>query len=211
MRKLASLAGLAALCWSAAALAAGPSGVTPPPDVDGFSKLVIRAEADDQDVDFRALRLAWLDSAQRRSAPNLDPFRQKLNGAVQARQDAQIRDIARQIVSADYVDLPAHFQLRQACTRLGDKPCADHEHFVEFGLLDSITKNGAGTAIETAWPVVSIDEEYFILGMIGAVLRQQSLLQRNGRAYDAMEVTMPNGSDVVFYFDIAAFFGRELG
>jgi hypothetical protein len=211
MRKPAPLAGLVALCWSAAALAAGPSGVTPPPDVDVFSKLAIRAEADDQSVDFRAMRLAWLDSAQRRTAPDLDPLRQKLNAAVQARQTDRIRDIARQIASADYIDLVAHFQLRQACIHLDDKACADHEHFVEFGLLDSITQNRNGTAIETAWPVVSIDEEDFILGMIGAVLRQQSLLQRNGRAYDAMEVSMPNGSDVTFYFDVTAFYGRELG
>lgn len=46
-----------------------------------------------------------------------------------------------------------------------------------------------------------IEEEYFILAMMGVDLKQQSLAHSNGNAYDKMDVTTNHG-DKTYYFEI---------
>jgi Domain of unknown function (DUF4919) len=65
--------------------------------------------------------------------------------------------------------------LRQSCAKLNDDACEKHNHFIEFGLLRSITSSGNGKTCDTAWEVVTIDEEYFILNMLGVKPIQQGV------------------------------------
>ncbi|MDB5431659.1 MAG: hypothetical protein JWP35_2775 [Caulobacter sp.] len=204
----------------AAALALGAPGLSAPAlaaasvaphDNDDFSRLVAQAEADDPATDFRALRFAWLTSAAKKRGGDTLALTQKLAGAVRARKDAEVAAIARQIIAIDYTDMRAHKYLRQACAILKDQVCADHEHFVEFGLLKSIVGVGRdGRSLATAWEVISIPEEYFIVEMAGLRSSQQALVFDNDKPYDVLTVTTEDGKTMSVYFDIAAFFGHEL-
>jgi len=184
--------------------------ISTPHDNDEYSRLVAATEAGDTAVDFRALRLAWLESAARKGRAPIDGLTKTMLQAAQARENAKVRDTARAILSIDYTNLAAHKYLRQACKILREDSCSDHEHFVEFGLLRSITTAGDGKSMQSAWKVISIDEEYFIMSMLDLRLEMQSLISDNGRAYDQMNVVDQDGAKKVLYFNISDFIGREL-
>ena len=205
---LALALGLAATA-AAAAVNANPPATTGagaaaqvvlPHDGDDYSALVARAAAGDKSVDFRALRMTYLKSAARKRTGNLFAKRKALFSAVEAHDDTAARDAAIAVLSADYTDLAGQKLLRQSCQNLGDSACAEQSHFVEFGLLTSITQSGDGKTCKTGWEVVSIAEEFFILAMQGASLREQALVQN----CDRMDVVDGSGNPAVYYFRIDA-------
>lgn len=209
--KVMTIGGLrGALAFGALTIAmvlAGTAAAAPSGD-DAYRRLVARAEAGDTTLDFRALRLAWITSAQHHYMIP-DDLRREIAAGVQGHDAARVAAAARKIIAGDYIEMSAHKYLRQACTVMGDTGCANHEHFVEFGLLQSITSDRNGQSKATAWRVVSIEEEYFIMGMADMTLQTQSLIQDPGRQYDRMDV-VADGQKRVVWFDITDFFSHEL-
>lgn len=206
-----ALAAALALCAPVLSAPAMAAASVAPRDNDDFSRLVAQAEADDPATDFKALRHAWLTSAAKKRGGDTLTLTQKLAGAVRARKDADVAAIARQIIAIDYTDMRAHKYLRQACVVLKDQACADHEHFVEFGLLKSIVGVGRdGRSVASAWQVISISEEYFIIEMASLRSTQQSLMFDQDKPYDVLSVVGEDGKPLNLYFDITAFFGHEL-
>jgi hypothetical protein len=68
-----------------------------------------------------------------------------------------------------------------------------------YGLLQSITASGDGKSQETAFKVISVSEEYYLLHEIGAKVKQQSLVGH----CDKMEVERRGGKEYTFYFDVS--------
>ena len=66
-------------------------------------------------------------------------------------------------------------------------------------------KNGDGKTCATAWPVIQIDEEYFILQMLGAALQKQSI-DNTGGLCDKMEVKTEEGDKKTYYFETSKVF-----
>ena len=116
----------------------------------------------------------------------------------------EIIDVANKMLSIDYTDMEAHKILRQAYKSLGDTANEKKHHDIEFGLLNSIVKRGDGKTCKTAWPVIQVTEEYFILEMIGARVLKQSL-DNTGRLCDRMEVQTKEGNRT-YYFDVNKIF-----
>ena len=117
---------------------------------------------------------------------------------------SEIIDAANKMLSIDYTDMEAHKILRQTYKALGDIANEKKHHDIEFGLLNSIVKNGDGKTCQTAWPVIQITEEYFILQMIGAKLLRQSL-DNTGGLCDKMEVQTNDGNRT-YYFEVSRVF-----
>lgn len=70
-----------------------------------------------------------------------------------------------------------------------------------MGLLHSILPTGNGKTCPTGWEVVAINEEYFMLGMVGAKMQRQSLI--NGPpSCDAMEFINQDGKPETYFFRI---------
>jgi hypothetical protein len=223
MRKgiIAALMLLALAAPAAAAIADKPGGaakpmagtapaIALPKDGDEYAKLVARAAGRDLSVDFRALRFAYLKSkARRNSKANVDALRTALFDAVKANDTKRVRDTAVALLSADYIDMYGHKFLRQACAVLYDAGCAEQGHFVEFGLLDSILKSGDGKTCDTGWEVVTIAEEYFILGMMEAKVLRQSLVSGKHGACDLLMTKDGDGKEHDIYFRADAILADE--
>ncbi len=107
---------------------------------------------------------------------------------------ADIVDVAKKMLSIDYTDMEAHKILQQELQVSGVSPNQKKYHDIEFGLLNSIVKNGDGKTCQTAWPVIQVTEEYFILDMVGARLLKQSVGVGNGPC-DKMEVQADEGRE----------------
>ena len=75
---------------------------------------------------------------------------------------------------------------------------------------------GDGSSIETAVVILGaneitgVDAEYQWLRdhFPGWVGEEQSLLNRNGKAYDVIKFSMPDNSKHTIYFDISDYFGK---
>jgi hypothetical protein len=186
-------------------------GVVTPNDGDAFSKLTAQAEAGDPRTDFRALRFAWLDSAARKRSGDIAARSDVMWKAAEAKDHAKVKSAAEAVISIQYSDLDSHMLRREACTALKDEACADHEHFIEFGLIKSILDSGDGKAPATAWHVASVAEEYFVMRIAQVQPKQQDLVEQNGRTYDHLTVATADGQEKSMWFDITDFFKKELG
>jgi hypothetical protein len=172
-----------------------------------YENLVSKAEGGDETIDFRALRFAYIESAaykRARSDNALRELQERLSIAAKAGAHEQVRSIALQILSIEYINLYGHKFLRQSCAKLNDDGCEKRHHHIEFGLLRSITSSGDGKSCDTAWEVVSLEEEYFILNMLGMKPYQQALINSSKHRCDEMRVTDKNGSEKIYYFNVDA-------
>jgi hypothetical protein len=69
--------------------------------------------------------------------------------------------------------------------------------------LRSITAGKDGKSAATAWSVVTVDEEYFILRMLDAKLTRQRLVSTGGHHYDVMQtVDAETNAGVTYYFNV---------
>lgn len=136
--------------------------------------------------------------------PDLSTLRKEMRNLMRASKYAEIIDITKKMLSVDYTDIEAHKILQQTYKILGDTPNSKKYHDIEFGLLNSIIRKGDGKTCQTAWPVIQINEEYFILQMLGAKLQKQST-ERSGGVCDKMEVQTDQGNKV-YYFEISKIF-----
>jgi Domain of unknown function (DUF4919) len=186
-------------------LGATASASLVPSDSDEYATFVQRAEAGATDIDFRAMRLAYVKSAafQRAGAAleQLQALRKEMFSAMNAREAVRVKEAARRIMSVVYIDLEAQKALRQSCKVLKEEACATRYHDLQFGLLKSILATGDGKSCSTAWEVVTLEEEYFILRMVGFTLKTQE--GPNGSEIcDKMIGVGEDGKGVTFYFGI---------
>jgi hypothetical protein len=196
-------------CGNAAAVsgdaAVSSAEIVLPNDGDAYSSLVARAAASDRSVDFHALRQAWLQSkAHKGGLADEIALEDGLFSAIHGGDDLRIRDAAAKLLSADYTNMLAHAALHEACSRLHDTACAEQHHFVEDGLLNSITASGDGKTCKTGWEVVAIREEYFLLRTMGDTPGIQALVNDADSACDLLNVTGPDGKPSAYYFRIDA-------
>jgi len=109
------------------------------------------------------------------------------------------------MLSIDYTSMLAHKILRQTFKIIGDTLNAKKYKTIQFGLLYSITESGDGKSCKTAWHVIQVSEEYFMLQMLGAELKGQSI-DNSGGLCDKMEVKTEEGEEKTYYFDTSKVF-----
>ena len=195
------------LTLSYSALAQNSSKVAIPRYDDKYSNLVRQLETGQTNINYREFRDSFLESEQfkvvGREKPDLDTLRKTMHELMKKSKYPEIVDVAKKMLSIDYTDMEAHKILQQTYKILGDVPNQKKYHDIEFGLLNSIVKKGDGKTCQTAWPVIQLTEEYFILNMLGAKLLKQSI-DTSGPC-DRMEVQAYDGKKV-YYFEISKAF-----
>jgi hypothetical protein len=184
------------------------SGVVVPSYHDKYSAFVTRLEAGRTSINYTEFRESFLESEQFKAAskqiPDLSTLRKEMHDLMRKSKYPEIIDITKKMLSIDYTDAEAHKILHQTYKMLGDMPNSKKYHDIEFGLLNSIIKKGDGKTCQTAWPVIQVNEEYFILEMLGAKLQKQSIDNTDG-ACDKMEVETDQGK-TIYYFEISKVF-----
>ena len=187
---------------------ANPAEVSVPGYHDKYSRLVKLLESGQTKINYKEFRESFLESEQfkvaARQRDELSALRKRLPALMSQAKYSEIIVTTKKMLSLDYTDMEAHKILRQTYKILGETVKANKYHDIEFGLLNSILKGGDGEACETGWPVIQVSEEYFILEMLGADLRRQSLDQADGLC-DKMEVQTKEGKQT-YYFEVSKVF-----
>ena len=197
-----------ALVVSHATCAEISPSVAVPPYHDKYSKLVNQLEAGQTNINYSEFRESFLESEQFKAAsrqkPDLNTLRKEMHDLMQKSKSAEIIGVTKKMLSIDYTDMEAHKILHQTYKIIGDTANSKKYHDIEFGLLNSIIKKGNGKTCQTAWPVIQINEEYFILQMLGAKLLKQSV-DNTGGLCDKMDVHTDEGNKT-YYFEISKVF-----
>jgi hypothetical protein len=179
-----------------------------PHDDDKYSKLVKKLEAGQTNINYQEFRESFLESNQFKilgeQKPDLDTLRNTMHELMNKAKYPEVIDVAKKMLSIDYTDMEAHKILQQTYKILGDTCDRNKYHEIEFGLLNSIVKKGDGKTCQTAWPVIQVREEYFILDMIGAKVLQQNIVNTGGLC-DRMQVQTDQG-EKVYYFETSRVF-----
>jgi hypothetical protein len=135
----------------------------------------------------------------------LDSLKKAMYSQMEKSAYSDIISTTKQMLSIDYTNMLAHKILRQTYKIVGDTINAAKYKTIQFGLLNSIVKNGDGQTCATAWPVIQVEEEYFILTMIDAQLLEQSITEEKRHLCDQMNVKL-DGKKKTFYFETSKVF-----
>ena len=153
-----------------------------------YQDLVARAEAGDVSLDYTALRLSYAlsDSYDPYALQTADLFNAAWN-AFQAKDCATAMAKTLALLKINYVSIPMHFVRADCLAQSGDKPGSDRETAVARGLARSLLASGDGKSIATAYVVVTLSEEVFVLSDLGFSKEKQSLLKDGDHFYDLLE------------------------
>jgi hypothetical protein len=197
MRVSLLCAAAAAMGWSTVAFAA---------DAPKYEDLVARAEQGDATLDYTALRLSYPASA------NYDPYAMQTRplfsaawAAFTAKDCTTAVGSARAMFKINFVTIPMHFVVGDCLGQAGDSAGADRENAIARGLARSLLASGDGKSVATAYTVVTLSEEGFVLSMLGFKEEKQSLLNADGHQYDLLEgKDEKTGAARAAYFNVDA-------
>lgn len=168
-----------------------------------FDVLLERVKKEDAAVNFQELRLAFTETKQ------YDPYggdretRQAMFVALNGKQYDQALSSGEKILAANYLDINAHFAAYVANRELGHADKADYHKNIFQKLLKSISESGDGKTMETAFVVISTDEEYALFNFMGVRATAQALIEEKSHHYDKMTVTDPESQQsAIYYFNI---------
>lgn len=186
----------------------GQSEVVIPSFDDTYSEYVKKLESGNTDIDYQDFRFSFMKSKQFKIASRKLKDISQLKNAMYEQMDQLNYDgiisLAKQILSIDYTNMMVHKILSQTYDMMEDADNSQKYDAIGMGLLKSIIQNGDGKSCETAWPVIQVSEEYFILEMLGVEVKQQSIISGKGLC-DRMDVT-DEGVPATYYFDVSKIF-----
>jgi hypothetical protein len=160
--------------------------------------------ADATSIDFARVRAEYGDREDfRELCENGRPLKEFIE-LTNAGRFAEVLAISQPWVSKCPVDIDAHFVTAIALTELG-KPHEAEKHIQWYrGLIDSVLASGDGKSAETAFTVISVEEEYAILRAVKLHRKSQALSQDK---IDILTVEGESGESTIF-FNPAAHFRR---
>jgi len=177
---------------------------------DKYAHYVGQLESGQTNIDYSDFRNSFLESAQfAKKGMNYDKLKSQIFSAVKNNNYQDVIRLTKAMLSIDYTSMFAHKFLQQTYGILGDTLNQKKYHDIEFGLLYSIINSGDGKSCETGWHVTQIEEEYFILNMMGAQLQSQSTSHSPKNECDKMVVKMEDGAVNTYYFEANKVFEME--
>jgi hypothetical protein len=190
----------AVLALSASSISAQPK---PAQNPHSFADLLQRAKNGDTTVDFKELRFAYAETKEYNPYHGSRDERQKMFAAMKANQYEQARESAETMLAQNFLDLNGQFGAFVSNRELGNTQKTTLHKFLFEGLIHSVENSGDGKTPETAFIVISVDEEYVLLNWRGLRATGQELIQQNGHSYDLMKaVNTKTNEPVSYYFNI---------
>jgi Domain of unknown function (DUF4919) len=169
---------------------------------DSYAEMVKKIQSGELTVNFFDLRMKYGASSQYDPEAGSDEIREMYEN-LNAKNYKGALKIATAVLEKQYVNIDAHRVASAAYEGLGDDALAKLHHDIVVGLVRSILDSSEGTSVATAYKVISVQEEYAVMRVLGLRPGKQTYLQSGKRSYDEMEMLNPkDGSMVTRYFDV---------
>jgi tetratricopeptide (TPR) repeat protein len=171
-----------------------------------YAEMVASAQKGDTNVDYAAMRLAYLDSQERKKG--VYHSLAEMNAPLQQKDFKKALKMASEVLETDFVDIDAHLIAASACRGMDQNDEADKHLSFALSLFRSIVDSGDGKTEQTAYIVISVHEEYVVMRQMGIFPGKQSLSHGKDGWYDVL-TGKKDGQDVTLYFNITKFYGKE--
>ena len=193
----------AALCLTMLMLLPATAMADPAGD---FAALVTAAKEGDPGTDYTAMRQAYA------MLPEYDPYGQKTNVLMRDGQAAYVAkdcktalEKFRAAIALDFIIPDAHALSADCLEQAGDKDGEKREEAIAQGLFDSIIISGDGEKPDTAFHIVTLQEEGVILAVAGVNGTGRELLATDSGPVDKISVTdTGTGKKGAVFFNISA-------
>jgi len=168
-----------------------------------YEELLANAKASPESVDFEELRLAYAKSSHYfpYAVPSGDLY---ASVDVSSGTDGEAAlSAVRQRLESNYVDIQAHLLAASVYGRIGEIERAKYHYVFGERLVRSILESGDGRTRQTAFTVISVAEEYAVLGFLGLEPGDQAFWKDKEHDFDEMQVLHPpTGMASTWYFNI---------
>jgi hypothetical protein len=173
------------------------------PTKPDYEALLERVKKSDKTVDFKELRLAYTETTKYSPYGGDRTRRKAMFESLDAKQYDKALAAANEILDSNYLDLMAHFGATVSNRELGNAEKSAYHRFVFDGLMNSIRNSGDGKTEETAFLVISTDEEYVLFNFLGMRVQSQALVKGKDHTFDKMTaLDTKTNETVVYYFNI---------
>ena len=166
-------------------VATGSAQQNPPPK-NRYEVLLEKLKNKDQSLDFKDLRLAYTETSHYSPYGSDKESQKAMFAAIKASQRDEVLKQSAATLDRNYLDINAHFGAFLANQGKGVTEKAEFHKFVARGLLDSILNSADGKSMDTAFVVISTDEEYALFSALGLRVTAQALINEKGHNYDKM-------------------------
>ena len=153
-------------------------------------------------ADFTKFRMAYAARPDFEPMWKVDDQRDALLEAYKAKDYKKVVELSKPWLERVPVDADTHFIRAQALKKLGDWAGFSYHWHCFYGLIHSIASSGDGKTPKTAFKVISVAEEYYLLDEIGAELIEQTLQH----PCDVMRVRLRDGTETTLHFDVSISF-----
>ncbi len=157
------------------------------------------------DIDFVRFRHSCFRNALGQADPGI---RRDLDAAMKRHRYADGVELAEALLLRDFANIRTHVLKAYCHKKMGEIESYRSHMFFASGMIHSIVDDRTGRAIDDAFPVYLVSNEYGVLEYLELALRAQSLVTRDGRSYDRMECVDKKGDEVVIYFDVTPHMNR---
>jgi hypothetical protein len=165
-----------------------------------YSSLVEKLKNFDKTVDFKEIRRLYTQT------PEYNPYgtddkktRDLMNKALDEKKYEEALKYAGEILDKTYVDIDAHLTCKIAYRELKNQKESELHDFIFKGLVKSILASGDGKTKKSPFYVISINEEYVILSVLGLESKTQSVVDDKEHVYDMFTL---KGDQKEIYFNI---------
>jgi hypothetical protein len=168
-----------------------------------YADLLEAAKLNPETVNFKELRISYTQSVEY-NPYNLyiDTYKSIANAIHEKDLSIAIKEIGR-LLETCYLDIDAHALSSSIYERMEDEAKSTyHLKFVK-GILKSILQPEDGRSYETAFVVISIQEEHAVLRSLGIKPTNHSLKDHEGHQFDVFDFCDPEtGQATKIYFNI---------
>ena len=174
-----------------------------------YEDLVEQAKKSDPNLDFTALRIGFYESKNYNPNAPMMTYR-PLWGALAQQNYPEAIKIAQSVFEKNFVEINAHLVAQAAYRESGDTEHAKFHKYMADGLLASIKGKNDGKTKETAFHVISINEEYGLMRTMSLRPIKQALVEDKGHFFDAITVVDPQtNAESILFFNIDRIFNKE--
>ena len=168
------------------------------------SEILNKVKNGETAVDYAALRqnCARTSWYVQRKQTKIDKIRRDMYAAANAGKHAEVKKLAQSILDLNYLNMTAHRMLSWSLDALGDSVGSKRHLDIELGLLRSIGQSGSGKNCKEGRVVIDVEEEYFVMQIMGWKLKRQRTVSDDDVTCDLMEVIDSDGNERGEYFNV---------
>ena len=171
--------------------------------VSTYDELLAKLAAGETKIDYKQLRIAY--SASKDASPYGSPHeaRRAMNAAVIEKRCADAIRMADDILKTTYLSPDAHVAKSTCYASQGDIQKAEFHKAVYLGLINSILAGGNGIKPETAYVVVTVEEEYSVMKALGFTVWAEAIARQGEHTFDILSATNEKTKETgKFYFNL---------